>query len=203
LDRSRAQQDDAALLVAVRAVQLGDGARFEEIYRVCFARVYAVTRSLLRDSHEAEDAVQETFLSALRALPRYRPQPGVPFTAWLLRIARNAALMRIRSSKNVVAIDPGALAARVERAGPDKLAEALSDGRLAAALAAIPPRQRQVLTLRFVLDLDGAETAIVMDTSPAAVRQLQRRALTALRQHLGATHSEVSLGEPSIHLNAA
>ena len=176
--------EDAALLAAVRAVQHGHTDRFEEIYRICFARVYTLARSLLHDAHEAEDAVQETFLSALRALPRYRPQPGAPFMAWLLRIARNAALMRIRRSKNVTFIDPGALAARIEQASPIQLGGTLDDGRLAEALATMPSRQRQVIVLRFVLDLSGAETAVVLETSPAAVRQLQRRALSALRDQV-------------------
>lgn len=176
--------EDAVLLAAARAVQRGDIARFEEIYRICFARVYTVARSLLHDRHEAEDAVQETFLSALRALPGYRPQPGVPFIAWLMRIARNAALMRIRSSKKVVFIDPGVLAARIEQAGPLRLDEALDDGRLSNALAAMPSRQRLVIVLRLVLDLSAAETAVVLETSPAAVRQLQRRALGALRDRV-------------------
>jgi RNA polymerase sigma-70 factor (ECF subfamily) len=176
--------EDAALLAAVRAVQRGDTERFEEIYRTCFRRVYTLALSLLHDRHEAEDAVQETFLAALRALPRYRAQRGVPFVAWLMRIARNAALMRIRSSRRVTFIDPGALAARLDQAGPMRLDEALDDGRLADALLAMPSRQRQVLVLRFVLDLNGTETAVVLDTSAAAVRQLQHRALTTLRERL-------------------
>jgi RNA polymerase sigma-70 factor (ECF subfamily) len=178
------EPEDAALLAAVQAVQHGHTERFEEIYRLCFARVYTLARSLLDDRHEAEDAVQETFLSALRALPRYRPQPGAPFIAWLLRIARNAALMRIRRSKKVTFIDPGALAARIEQASPIQLGGMLDDGRLAEALATMPSRQRQVIVLRFVLDLSGAETAVVLETSPAAVRQLQRRALSALRDQV-------------------
>ena len=180
----RRESEDVALLAAVRAVQHGHTERFEEIYRLCFARVYTLTRSLLDDRHEAEDAVQETFLSALRALPRYRPQPGAPFIAWLLRIARNAALMRIRRSKRVTFIDPGAVAARIEQASPIQLGGMLDDGRLTEALATLPLRQRQVLVLRFALDLSGAETALVLETSSAAVRQLQRRALSALRDRV-------------------
>jgi RNA polymerase sigma factor (sigma-70 family) len=81
-------------VAAVAAVVAGETARFGEIYRRHYARVHSYARGLLRDSAEAEDIAQETFLLALRALPRYEDR-GLPFRAWLLRIAHNAALKRL------------------------------------------------------------------------------------------------------------
>lgn len=182
-------RDDEALLAAVAAVQAGDAGRFEEIYRGCFPSVHALVRTMLRDAHEAEDVVQETFLAALRALPRYRPVAGVPFIAWLLRIARNAALMRLRRAGRVAVIDPTALTQRRDAADAAAAVDAELGDRhplLGAELARMPPRQRQVLVLRCILDLTSAETAAVLEMTPAAVRQVQRRALTTLRQRLQA-----------------
>jgi RNA polymerase sigma-70 factor, ECF subfamily len=184
--RSRDAQGavDRAMLAAVRAVQLGDEARFEEIYRGCFDRVYALAYSLLGDEHAAEDVVQETFLAALRALPRFRPQPGVPFVAWLLRIARNGALMRLRATSRLTVLEPEVLAERLEQRASSPATEAADQSDIGRALAGIPARQQQVLLLRFTFDLSAADVARVMNTTPAGVRQLQRRALASLRERI-------------------
>lgn len=178
-----AAAQEAVLLRAVAAVQAGDSARFEEIYRACFAAVHGVVRSVLRDPNEIEDAVQDAFLSALRALPRYQPLPGVPFRAWMLRIARNAALMRRRAAGRSAVVEPEAVTLRLGGAEDASLA-ALDAGVVVTELERLPPRQRQVLLLRFTLDLDAAATGIVLDLTPEAVRQLQRRALTTLRRRV-------------------
>jgi RNA polymerase sigma-70 factor (ECF subfamily) len=178
-----AAAQDAALLRAVAAVQAGDTARFEQIYRACFPGVHGVVRSMLRDPGEVEDTVQEAFLSALRALPRYRPLAGVPFLAWMLRIARNAALMRLRGAGRVAVTEPAALSLRLGGTEDPRLA-ALHHGVATAELDRLAPRQRQVLLLRFVLDLDAAATGIVLGLTPEAVRQLQRRALATLRRRV-------------------
>lgn len=175
---------DGAMLAAVRAVQLGDESRFEEIYLSCFGRVYALAYSLLGDEHAAEDVVQETFLAALRALPRFRPQPGVPFVAWLLRIARNCALMRLRAGTRVTLLEPEVLAERLEQRAWSPALEAADPSEVRRALAGIPARQQQVLLLRFRFDLSAADVARVMNTTPAGVRQLQRRALESLRRRV-------------------
>ena len=178
-----AAAQDAALLRSVTAVQAGETARFEEVYRACFPAVHGVVRSMLRDPGEVEDVVQEAFLSALRALPRYRPMPGVPFLAWMLRIARNAALMRLRGSGRVAVIEPEALSLRLGGTDDPRL-DALDHGVATAELERLAPRQRQVLLLRFVLDLDAAATGTVLGLTPEAVRQLQRRALATLRRRV-------------------
>ena len=174
---------DEPLLRAVAAVQEGDTARFEDIYRACFPAVHGVVRSVLRDAGDIEDAVQEAFLSALRALPRYRPMPGVPFLAWMLRIARNAALMRLRGAGRVSVAEPAVLTLRLGGAEDPTLA-ALHHGVVMAEFERLAQRQQQVLLLRFVFDLDAAATGTVLDLSPDAVRQLQRRALTTLRARI-------------------
>jgi RNA polymerase sigma factor (sigma-70 family) len=106
----------------------------------------------------------------------------VPFVAWLLRIARNGALMRLRTTTRLTLLEPEVMAERLERAAWSPALEATDQSDVGRALAGIPARQQQVLLLRFTFDLSAAEVARVMNTTPAGVRQLQRRALGSLRQ---------------------
>ena len=167
-------------MAAVAAVVAGESARFGEIYRRHYSRVHAYARTLLRDAAEAEDVAQETFLLALRALPRYEDR-GLPFRAWLLRIAHNVALKRL-GARRPEPLDPDALARRLERGVSD--IDALSDGELVALTAELPLAQRQVLLLRLVLGFSAPETGEILDRSADGVRQIQRRALQSLRQRL-------------------
>ena len=190
-ERSSAEREhrhnhtDAADAAAVRAVQAGDAARFGELYLRYYDRVHAYSRLILRDGDEAQDNAQETFMRALQALGRYRYQ-GVPFHAWLLRIARNCAINRLERRSRSEAAEPHVLAAALPPVA-DFAATlgGIGDERLAAALEALPLTQRQVLLLRLVVGLTPAETATVVGRSPDAVRQLQRRALSTLRAALG------------------
>lgn len=168
-------------VAAVAAVVAGETARFGEIYRRHYARVHSYARGLLRDSAEAEDIAQETFLLALRALPRYEDR-GLPFRAWLLRIAHNAALGRL-GARRAEPLDPEALARALDR-GRARDVDALSDGELVALTAELPLAQRQVLLLRLVLGFSSAETGEILGRTPEGVRQVQRRALETLRQRL-------------------
>src|SRR5215208_2740626 len=116
---------------------------------------------------EADDALQETLLSALRAYPRLRPGSNV--RAWLLTIARNKAMDSHRSRKR----QPVPVGEAVEAAGPT-LAELNGDGpdeELWAAVRDLPAKQRAAVVLRFVNDLSHREIATVLDCSEAAARR--------------------------------
>lgn len=174
-----------AVQEAVAAVQRGDLHRFAVIYEAYYDRVRALLRMLLADAHEAEDVAQDTFVQAMRAIGSYSPREGIPFRAWLYRIARNTAHNRIEKRRRTTVDDPHTLldkiAARAEPPAPSGL---FADEALERALAACPSLQRQVLLLRFVFDLTPAETATVLHRSPEAVRQLQHRALESMRRGL-------------------
>ena len=168
-------------MVAVAAVVAGDTARYGEIYQRHYTRVHAYARAILHDHAEAEDVAQETFLLALRALPRYEDR-GLPFRAWLLRIAHNSALHRL-GARRADPLAPDALARSLEQAQPPSIDE-LSDGELMTLTAELPLAHRQVLLLRLVLGFSAAETGQILDRTPEGVRQIQRRALQALRRRL-------------------
>jgi RNA polymerase sigma factor (sigma-70 family) len=124
---------------------------------------------------EAEDCLQETLLSALRAYPRLRPGSNV--RAWLFTIARNKAMDAHRSRRRQ-AVPVGA--------APEEAAEDRYDGgtdeELWAAVRALPPKQRAAVTLRFVNDFSHREIAAVLDCSDAAARRSLHEGLAKLRE---------------------
>jgi RNA polymerase sigma-70 factor, ECF subfamily len=161
----------------------------EAIEALCRSGWRPVFRSLARytdDPAEAEDLTQEVFVRALRSLPRFVDR-GVPFTAYLLRIADNVARDRWRRGPSrIQSLD--ALSDRPsERPGPEHgvlqagRREALLNGLDQIALA-----QRMVLRMRFLEGRTTEEIATLTGRNTAAVRQIQARGLNALRNALGA-----------------
>jgi RNA polymerase sigma factor (sigma-70 family) len=124
---------------------------------------------------EAEDCLQETLLSALRAYPRLRPGSNV--RAWMLTIARNKALdshrVRARQPVPVGDAEPGGTAVMNGEAPDDELW---------AAVRELPPKQRAAVVLRYVNDLSHREIAGVLDCSEAAARRSLHEGLTKLRE---------------------
>lgn len=178
--------DDAAIDVLVRRAASGDGAAFAALYDAYASRVRRFLRHQLGDADVAEELLQRTFVKMIEALPRYRSR-GLPFGAWVFRIARNVVIDHRRTSHPGVSLD--AVVGHASDAGdPVAAAERGHDrARLRSALDALPPDQREVLVWRFFADLTPAETAALMGRSNGAVRVLQHRALAALRGLLEAS----------------
>jgi RNA polymerase sigma-70 factor (TIGR02960 family) len=166
---------------------------------------------MLASFHEAEDAVQETFLRAWRNRDSF--DGGSLFRAWLYRIATNVCLDQLRRSTRrqtdvqsfaeVPQLEPypdrllDELAPRDQ--SPDAVAVARETIELAflAALQALPPRQRATLIARDVLGWPASETAALLETSVAATNSALQRARATMQQHLPAKRSEWTAGEPS------
>ena len=170
----------------VRAAQ-ADRAQFGGLYRRYLDRVYGYTFYLLGDHHDAEDATERTFVSALAALDRFRDE-GATFRAWLFRIAHNevANALRTRHRRRTEPL----VAAPAADDFPDPLAAvtAADDARtLRNALAALSEDRRQVLVLRFVDGLSAREIGEVLDRTEGAVRVLQHRALRDLAERMRAS----------------
>jgi RNA polymerase sigma-70 factor (ECF subfamily) len=156
----------------------------DALYRRHRDRVLRYCRGFLRRPADAEDAVQQTFLQVQRALG-HGVEP-VSEAAWLLTIARNVCLTRIdseqRRARVEIAADPSVLA---ESAGAVDAPADLSDD-VAAALAALPERQRRALYLREWHGLSYAEIAEMLETTEAAVETLLFRARDSIAVALGA-----------------
>lgn len=184
--------EDANSARLVTRLQSGEEDLFATLYERYFDRVYNYLRVALHDRHEAEDATQQVFLQVMEALPRYELR-DVPFRAWLFRVVRNYALNYISKQGRVAVEDPIALDRRREldtAAAEPCVLDWLTDTDLIILIGRLPLAQRQVMMLRYMMDLSWTQVAQVLDRSPAAVRQLQARALEQLRSRLAASGRE-------------
>ncbi len=158
-----------------------DRAAVAALYDLYVARVYAFCAVHSASREEAEDLTAHTFVQALGALPRYEER-GQPFSAWLLRIAANAAANRARHPVVPLHDHPGAHEAAAT--AQSWVAEWEQADWIEEHLAALPPDQQRVIQLRFYEDRSFASVATAMGRSEGAVKQLLRRALAALRARL-------------------
>lgn len=176
--------DDADVLARVRG---GDRDAYAELVHR-HAPVAIRTAALLGAGGEAEDVVQEAFVKAYGALGSFRP--GAPFRPWLLRIVANETRNLHRGAGRRAARErrSWAQAEPLLLARPDDPAEAaLSHERrdqLVRGLAELSPAHRQVVTCRYLLDLDEAETAAVLGWPRGTVKSRLHRALARLREEV-------------------
>jgi RNA polymerase sigma-70 factor (ECF subfamily) len=175
---------DAELAVLAQA---GNREAFGELVRRYAGQARRVARSVLRDPADADDAVQDAFLSALRNLARF--DAGRPFGPWLLRIVANAALDRMRR-EHVRATDAIGPDVATRDAGPDHLTDrrALLEA-LRAALEKLPERQRMAVVLFDVEGYSHGEIAEALGIPEGTVRSHVFHARRALREALAAWRS--------------
>jgi RNA polymerase sigma-70 factor, ECF subfamily len=133
--------------------------------------------TILHDDHEAEDVTQQVFTTLLTRIQSYEER-GVPFSAWLLRIARNAAIDHLRRSRAVLVEEVRGTEHEIDEIGQDRR------WSLTAALADLPEDQRQVVVLRHVIGLSPPEIAERMGKTESAVHALHHRGRRTLRGHL-------------------
>jgi RNA polymerase sigma-70 factor (ECF subfamily) len=181
--------DQGSLVAALKA---GDNAAFEELMRTGLPPMLAVARRMLGREDDAQDAVQDAFLSALKAINDFDGRSQV--TTWLHRIVINACLMKLRSQRR-----------RPERAIGDLLPHFADDGHqkqpsrswkpqpsagiertelrslVRSKIDELPEPHREVLMLRDIEELDTDETATLLGLTPAAVKTRLHRARQALR----------------------
>lgn len=189
---ARGTPDESRLLARLRA---GEASAFEEIVRAHSGHLLAVARRMLRTEEDAQDAVQEAFLSAFKALEKF--EGGSRLSTWLHRIVVNACLMKLRSDRR-----------RPSRSIEDLLPTFLEDGHQANparswkpdAARGIPPTEtqrivqeaiemlpegfREVLVVRDIAGLDTAQAAEQLGMTESAVKTRLHRARQALRELL-------------------
>jgi RNA polymerase sigma-70 factor, ECF subfamily len=195
--------DDAAL---VRRVVEGDPAAFELVMRQHNRRLFRLARAMLRDDAEAEDALQEAYLTAHRALPGFRGDASL--ATWLSRLVTSECLDRLRKHSRRDNIFPiGSLDAEHEpevamtespaSASPDQLLlRAQVRSLLERKLDALPASFRCVFVLRAVEELSVEETARSLGIAEATVRSRHFRARSLLRESLA---QEIDLAERDLY----
>ena len=158
----------------------GSAVAFRELFEFYASDVGRYINAITRRPDLAEDLVAETFLRVWQKLATLRESER--FEAWCFRIAHHVAIDAIRSRRPVE--DDAALVLLEQETfrSPAAWAETRADrALLRSALCELSAEHREVITLRFLLDLPSKEVAQQMGRSDAAIRQLQRRALAQLR----------------------
>lgn len=181
----------------VEGLRAGDSAAYRRLVDLNSANVYNVALKLLGNEQEAEDVLQETFLSAFRAIDRFEGRSKL--STWLYRIAYNASLMHLRKREQMTTFsldrpfgddeqqtgEPSALHLVDWSAVPDdQLLTAEARQEMDRAIAELPESLRATFVLRDIQGLSGAETAEILGISVQAVKNRLHRARLRLRGRL-------------------
>jgi RNA polymerase sigma-70 factor, ECF subfamily len=175
--------DDSAERKLIEAAQR-DPARFADLYQANFERVYAYIARRVRDRDEAQDLTADVFHLALKSIARFEWR-GVPFAAWLFRIASNEIADR---SKSVTVAKRRTSFLQESDAGGEMAAsmdDAERRARLFKLVERLPRDQSRVIAMRFAEDKSIREIAAVLGRSEGSIKQLQFRGLQNLRVRLG------------------
>ena len=170
--------------LAVARAKEGDREALRFLYVSYSHNIYGYVRSIVRDDHEAEDVTQHVFAKLMTTIGKYDDR-GVPFFAWLLRLARNVAIDHLRSNRLMpveTLPDPGS--------SSETELDHLTTVR--EALAALPEEQREVVVLRHVVGLSPGEIADRMGRSEPSIHGLHHRGRRALQRELRALETSPS-----------
>jgi RNA polymerase sigma factor (sigma-70 family) len=162
----------------VRRAAAGDERAFATIFRRYHQRLYRYCLAIVGDSQDAQDALQNTMVKVLRALPAEERQ--IALKPWLYRIAHNESIELIRRRRETRQLDPDLAAGGSGLAEEAAVRERLRG--LIADLDELPERQRGALIMRELAGLEFAEVATALGTSPAVARQTVYEARLSLRQ---------------------
>ncbi len=166
-------------MVYVARAQKGDTAAFEKLYDHFFPAIYRYT-SFRVQPEIVEDLVADIFIKVWEKIHTYQPQGGIPFGAWLFRIARHSVIDAYRQHRQAEDMPE-------DIADPDPFNRADADLRrqdqlrmVRTAMDALPDRYREILSLTYIADLPHDEVARVLHLTQGAVRILKFRALKKL-----------------------
>ncbi len=183
LRMSAAGSSDSELVQqAVAHAKAGDPEGLHFLYVRYAPDVQRYVTSVVHDRHEAEDITQNVFAKLITTIGKYE-QRDVPFTAWILRVARNAALDHMRARRAIPTEDVRLADSGQAQIGTDR------GHALRTALEELPEDQREVLILRHIVGLSPVEIAETLDKTESSVHGLHhrgRRALQACLVDLGA-----------------
>jgi RNA polymerase sigma-70 factor, ECF subfamily len=167
---------------AIERAKNGDMDALHFIYVRYADDVLRCVNSILKDHHEAEDITQNVFAKLISVIHKYEPR-DVPFAAWILRVARNAALDHLRTRRMMPCED-----VRVQESDRGQIGHERRND-LRRALEGLPGEQREVLMLRHIVGLSPLEIADVLGKTESSVHGLHHRGRLSLQsalQDLGA-----------------
>ncbi len=175
-------KEDATLARA----STGDKDAFGELYERYAERIFSYIYYRTGNVHDAEDLTARVFQRAMNHIRKYTDR-GVPFSAWLYRIAHNlvANWHRDRSRRQEIPIHELPVVAAKEEHPERSLVRTEEQESLLRLIRRLPPERQTLLILKFVEDLSNAEIGQIMGRSEGAVKSLYHRTLLALRDELG------------------
>ena len=173
----RKEADERLLIEAAQQ----DPARFAELYEINFERVYAYIVKRVGNRTETEDLTSEVFHQALANLKRFEWR-GIPFAAWLFRIAANLISDRWQRGGREVPDESGHIDAA--QVSPAEIEEVERRATIFRLVESLPDEQRRVVLLRFVEQKSIKDVAREIRKTEGAVKQLQFRALSSLRARM-------------------
>lgn len=174
--------DEATLIDAARR----DPTTFGILYQRYLPRIYRYLRTRTTSEDDAADLTQQVFLKAFDALPSYRNQ-GVPFAAWLFRIARNVAIDHARRKRITLAWDllPETLHPTTNTTPESVVLREEASQRLRVLLSQMDTGKRELLALRFAAGLTSREISAVVGKSESAVKKQLTRILQTIKEQYG------------------
>jgi RNA polymerase sigma-70 factor, ECF subfamily len=162
--------------LAVARAKEGDHEALRFLYVSYSHNIYGYVRSIMRDDHEAEDVTQHVFTKLMTTIRKYDDR-GVPFFAWLLRMARNVAIDHLRANR-VTPIET------LPETGSSSEPDIDQVHTVRDALCALPEDQREVVVLRHVVGLSPGEIAVRLGRSESSIHGLHHRGRRALQREL-------------------
>jgi RNA polymerase sigma-70 factor (ECF subfamily) len=178
-------------VVLARAVD-GDSEAFGLLYERYVSRIYNYIYYRTGNTYDAEDLTERVFFRALRHIGNYNHR-GLPFSAWLYRIAHNlvANWYRDNSRRKEIPLDDSMFISRSSRHPEYELLQTEEQERLLITIRGLPPDRQQLLILKFVDHLSNAEIGQIMGRTEGAVKSLYHRTLMTIRDELGDLPEEV------------
>lgn len=174
---------EQAILELVKEAKEGSTESYSKIYDHYFEQIYRYA-ALRVPAEIAEDLVADIFVKAWEKLHMFREQRGVPFGAWLFRIARNEIIDTYRTSKTWEEVDDALVDPDTENRADTEANRMFLLKIVREAMDKLPRKYNEVLSLCFIADLSHEEAAQVLRCSEGSVRVLKFRALKKLKEEL-------------------
>lgn len=177
----QSQTDEAELVNQAKTDPLAFGLLYERYVRPIYNYIYYRTGNV----QDAEDLTARVFQRANQHLPRYADR-GLPFSAWLYRIAHNAVANwhRDEARRRALPLDGPVLVDLQSEAPEDTLEDVRRREQLLVAIRRLPGERQQLIILKFVEQMSNAEIGVIMGRSEGAIKSLYHRTLLSLREEL-------------------
>ncbi len=181
--------DEKALLERLRR---GESGAFDEVLRLHRQTVYAVAWRVLGNHGDADEAAQQTFVKAWRAIGGFRGDASL--RTWLVRIALNVSRSMIGRRRPEEGLDEIERVSEHEGDGADDVLDRMeARSEVRKAVLTLPPRQREVVLLKVFSEMTYGEVAGVMELSEGAVKAHLHQAVSNLRRRLAPPQTQEAL----------